>query len=110
MSFMGPKKRPNPLLCTLQSQPRPSGSSNQLERLTTRLDDMEAKCHYCGSKMDSLLSALQEEVTELPDLTPSAENTIYLSLAGLKQVRVRYSPCSIPRLESQTVAEGATVQ
>ena len=52
----------------------------------TRLDDLEAKCQYCGSKMESLLSSLQEEVTELPNLSPEAENTIYLSIAGLKHV------------------------
>ena len=52
----------------------------------TRLDNLEAKCQYCGSKMESLLSSLQEEVTELPNLSPEAENTIYLSIAGLKHV------------------------
>ena len=52
----------------------------------TRLDNLEAKCQYCGSKMESLLLSLQEEVTELPNLSPEAENTIYLSIAGLKHV------------------------
>ena len=34
----------------------------------------------------SVTSSLQEEVTELPNLSPEAENTIYLSIAGLKHV------------------------
>jgi len=62
-------------------------SSNRLERITNRLDNLEAKCQYCGSKMESLLASLQEEVTNLTDLSPDAENTIYLSIAGLKHVR-----------------------
>ena len=33
-----------------------STSLSQLERLTSRVDDLEAKLSYCGSKMDSLLS------------------------------------------------------
>ncbi len=47
---------------------------------------LEAKCRYCGSKMESLLSTLEDEVTELPDLPPDAENSIFLAVAGLKQV------------------------
>lgn len=27
----------------------------QVERLTSRVDDLEAKISYCGTKMDSLL-------------------------------------------------------
>ena len=36
--------------------------------------------------MESLLASLQEEVTNLTDLSPDAENTIFLSIAGLKHV------------------------
>ncbi len=49
---------------------------------------MEAKCQYCGSKMESLLNTLEEEVTEIPNMTSEAENTIFVAVAGLKQVCV----------------------
>jgi hypothetical protein len=65
-------------------------SLGQLERLTSRVDDLEAKIAYCGSKMDSLLMAMEDEVAELTaeiQLQPETENTLLLSLAGLKHVR-----------------------
>ena len=63
-------------------------SSSQIEKLTNRLDDVEAKCLYCGGKMESLIDVLQEEITSLSGLEDETENTLLLSLAGLKHVGV----------------------
>ena len=41
---------------SLQIHSPASNSLGQLERLTGRIDDLEAKVAYCGSKMDTLLS------------------------------------------------------
>ena len=60
---------------------------SELERLTSRVEDLEAKCLYCGGKMESVIGTLQDEIQELPDLDPDTENTLYLAIAGLKQVR-----------------------
>ena len=61
-------------------------SLSELERLTARLEDLEAKCLYCGGKMDSVIGTLQDEIPELPNLPPDTENTLFLAIAGLKQV------------------------
>ena len=59
-----------------------------MEKLTNRIDDLEAKCLYCGGKMDTLIATLQGAVTGLSGLPDETENTLLLSLAGLKHVRV----------------------
>lgn len=67
-----------------------SSSMTQVERLTGRVDDLEAKVAYCGSKMDTLLLDMENEISALTDgkqLSPETENTLLLSLAGLKHVR-----------------------
>jgi len=61
-------------------------SLSEIERLRTRLEDLEAKCLYCGGKMESVITTLQDEVPELPNLNPDTENVLFLAIAGLKQV------------------------
>ena len=65
-----------------------------MERLASSLEDLDAKCLYCGGKMDTLISTLQTEIPEIPNLSPETENTLFLAIAGLKQVHLqqyRYS-------------------
>lgn len=64
------------------------GSFSNVEKLTTRIDDLEAKCLYCGGKMDTLIATLQEEITQLTGLNDETENTLLLSIAGLKHVSI----------------------
>ena len=59
---------------------------NEMQRLSTQLEDLEAKCLYCGGKMDSMIGVLQEEVPSIPQLDQDMENTLLLTIAGLKQV------------------------
>ena len=54
------------------------------------MDNLEAKCLYCGGKMDTLITTLQDEIISLTGLTDETENTLLLSVAGLKHVRVWY--------------------
>ena len=75
--------------CPSQTQPVSEASLSEQERLTTRLDDLEAKCLYCGGKMESVIATLQDEIPELPNLDPDTENTLFLAIAGLKQVSER---------------------
>ena len=63
---------------------------SELERLTTRLEDQEAKGLYCGGKMDTIIATLQDEIPEIPNLNPDTENTLFLAIAGLKQVHSRH--------------------
>ena len=42
-------------VCPPQMQAPCTSSMSQVEWLTSRVDDLEAKLAYCGSKMDSLL-------------------------------------------------------
>jgi len=68
-------------------QPHSGGSGlNEVGRLSTQLEDLEAKCLYCGGKMDSMIGVLQEEVPNIPHLEADMENTLLLTIAGLKQV------------------------
>ena len=73
-----------------QSRPLIDGSFSNVEKLTTRVDDLEAKCLYCGGKMDTLIATLQEEITQLTGLNDETENTLLLSIAGLKHVGILY--------------------
>ena len=57
-----------------------------MDRLTSNLEDLDAKCLYCGGKMDTLINTLQEEIPDIPNLGPDRENTLFLAIAGLKQV------------------------
>ena len=61
---------------------------SHVEKLTNQIDNLEAKCLYCKGKMDTLIATLQEEVTQLTRLNDETENTLLLSVAGLKHVRV----------------------
>ena len=61
-------------------------SFSHVEKLTNRVDDLEAKCLYCGGKMDTLIATLQDEITQLTGLNDETENTLLLSIAGLKHV------------------------
>ncbi len=70
-----------------QSTPSSGVSSSKLDKLSNRIDDLQAKCLYCGGKADSFIASLQTEIVKLEGLSPETENTILLSLAGLKQVR-----------------------
>ena len=77
------------VLCfTFQSRPLIDESYSNVEKLINRIDDFEAKCLYCGGKMDTLIATLQEEITQLTGLNDETENTLLLSVAGLKHVRV----------------------
>ena len=69
-----------------QSRPVIDESFSNVEKLTNRVDDLEAKCLYCGGKMDTLIATLQDEVTQLTGLNDETENTLLLSIAGLKHV------------------------
>lgn len=69
-----------------QTRPR-AGSS--MDRLKDQLENAEAKCLYCGRKMETILEDLQEGVEQL-ELTPETEDTVLVALAGLKQVRRSY--------------------
>ena len=73
----------------MQSRPLIDESFSHVEKLTNRVDDLEAKCLYCGGKMDTLIATLQEEVTQLTGLNDETENTLLLSIAGLKHVSLR---------------------
>ncbi|XP_064397885.1 TBC1 domain family member 5-like [Halichondria panicea] len=70
-----------------KSSPFTGVSSSKLDKLSNRIDDLQAKCLYCGGKADSFIASLQTEIVKLEGLSPETENTILLSLAGLKQVR-----------------------
>ena len=50
-----------------------------------QLENTEAKCLYCGRKMESILEELQLHI-EVMTLTTENEDVVYLALAGLKQV------------------------
>ena len=50
-----------------------------------QLENTEAKCLYCGRKMESILEELQLHI-EVMTLTTENEDAVYLALAGLKQV------------------------
>ena len=63
-------------------------SFSHVEKLTNRIDNLDAKCLYCGGKMDTLIATLQEEITQLTGLDDETENTLLLSVAGLKHVSV----------------------
>eukprot|EP00731_Ephydatia_muelleri_P014079 Em0007g1389a len=39
-------------------------------------DSLEAKCDYCGQKMDAIVAILQDEVTKLTNLNKDAENNV----------------------------------
>ena len=57
-----------------------------MEHLKEQLEKAETKCLYCGRKMEGILEELQEGVEHL-ELTPETEDSILVSLAGLKQVK-----------------------
>ena len=57
-----------------------------MERVKEQLENAEAKCLYCGRKMEVTLEELQEGVEQL-ELTPETEDSILVALAGLKQVK-----------------------
>ena len=80
-----------------QSRPVIDESFSHIEKLTNRVDDLEAKCLYCGGKMDTLIATLQDEVTQLTGLSDETENTLLLSIAGLKHVS---HTCSSPSVKS----------
>jgi len=63
---------------------QPSQTSYEVAYMLGRLNDMEAMCQRCASKMDIHIGNLQQE-TLRQDL--DHEDEILLSLAGLKQVR-----------------------
>ena len=71
-----------------QSRPVIDDSFSHVEKLTNRIDNLDAKCLYCGGKMDTLIATLQEEITQLTGLDDETENTLLLSVAGLKHVSV----------------------
>ncbi|XP_064644314.1 TBC1 domain family member 5-like isoform X2 [Lineus longissimus] len=50
-----------------------------------RINDMEAMCKYCASKMDIHIEKLQNMLLKQPVL--ESEDEIYLAVAGIKQVR-----------------------
>lgn len=78
------------LLCIaflLQTRPR---ALSEVEKVKEQLDNYEAKCLYCGRKMETILDQLQSCIEEfaIPD---QHQDTVYLGIAGLKQVH--YSSC-----------------
>ena len=86
-----------PVITLSQTRPR---ASSHVERLTEQLENTEAKCLYCGRKMESFLDELQNEVENVL-LTPQQEDTIFLALAGLKQVSLNslsFVLCNLMRL------------
>lgn len=70
-----------------KTNPLAEASLSELERLTTRLEDQEAKSLYCGGKMEGVIATLQDEIPDIPNLNPDTENTLFLAIAGLKQIR-----------------------
>jgi len=56
-----------------------------MDLLKEQLESSEAKCLYCGRKMEAILEEMQEGVEQIK-LTPETEDTILVALAGLKQV------------------------
>lgn len=58
---------------------------NDVDRVKEQLDNNEAKCLYCGRKMESILDQLQSCIDEtiIPE---DKQDTVFLGLAGLKQV------------------------
>ena len=80
-------------------------SFGNVEKLTNRVDDLEAKCLYCGGKMDTHIATLQDEVTQLTGLNDETENTLLLSIAGLKHVS--HSLISIGQIWRIIVGYGA---
>jgi TBC1 domain family protein 5 len=54
--------------------------------LQKELDNKETLCLYCGNKMDSFIDQLQDDLLQL-SLPRQQEDSIFVSLAGLKQVR-----------------------
>lgn len=61
-------------------------ASGEIEMIKEQLENTEAKCLYCGRKMESILEELQLHV-EVMTLTTENEDAVYLGLAGLKQIR-----------------------
>ena len=57
----------------------------ELEKIKEQLDNSEAKCLYCGRKMEAILEQLQNclDVITIPE---DSQDTMYLGIAGLKQV------------------------
>ena len=65
-----------------QSRPR---ALSEIDRLKEDIENKEAKCLYCGRKMESILEDLQNLVEGI-ELTEENETPVYLAIAGLKQV------------------------
>jgi TBC1 domain family protein 5 len=66
-----------------KSRPR---ATSELDRLKEHIDNSDAKCLYCGRKMEAILEDLQDQVEDM-NLTEEKETPVYLAIAGLKQVR-----------------------
>ena len=58
---------------------------NEVEKIREELENNEAKCLYCGRKMESLLEQLQSSI-DVMALPEDVEDSVFLSIAGLKQV------------------------
>ena len=54
--------------------------------MANQLDTAEAKCRYCGSKLETLIEQLTEQFVALEGVPQEADDVIMPALAGLKQV------------------------
>ncbi|XP_074652500.1 TBC1 domain family member 5-like isoform X5 [Tubulanus polymorphus] len=80
------KTRRNQSKASTMSQPTSDPRlSADLAFLQGRMNDVEAMCRYCASKMDIHIEKLQNEMLHQPNL--QHEDEIFIALAGLKQVR-----------------------
>ena len=66
----------------LQTRPR---ALSEVEKVKEQLDNYEAKCLYCGRKMETILDQLQSCIDEF-EIPDQHQDTVYLGIAGLKQV------------------------
>ena len=66
------------------AQTRPRALS-EVEKIKEQLENSEAKCLYCGRKMETILDKLQD-CLDLIAISEDQQDTLYLGIAELKQV------------------------
>lgn len=70
----------------LKTNPPQSATTGTGNVLKERVERLETMCKYCGDKMESYLSVLQDEVQDL-ELPADPMEKILIKLAELKQIR-----------------------
>ena len=58
---------------------------SEVEKIKELLDNSDAKCLYCGRKIESILEKLQSCIDDM-DIPEDKQDIVFLGIAGLKQV------------------------